>query len=282
MSGRIAIVGAGWLGAEVARRAADSGRAVIATTRSGQWRRATPPDVPIRAFDLLEEGDEALARLLEGCAAAVFALTPSGGQDREALYVGGARRIARVCRELPLGRVVYTSSTSALASVDGPVDETSTEWPESGRGRIQREAEEALREGFAHSTTPWTILRLAGLYGPERPLRRIYRVDDVDRVRPGDGHQCTNLVHLDDAAAAVSAALRLPSEQTGVIHVCDDDHRTRRDVAAAVAEAHGCPPPKWEEREADGPPRGKQVQNDEMKRTLGVQLRHPSHAIGSE
>ena len=198
------------------------------------------------------------------------------------MYVEGARRIAARCRDLPLGRVVYTSSTSALGPVDGRADETSDTRPVAPRGQIQREAEEALAEGLEGSSVPWTILRLAGLYGPERPLRRIYRVDDVERVRPGDGHEHTNLVHLDDAAAAVLAALTLDASERGVIHVCDDDHRTRRTIAASVAAAHGCPPPRWEEQAPDGPPRGKWVANDQMKQRLGVSLRHPTHRIGDD
>lgn len=230
----------------------------------------------MRPFDIVTEDHEALVTLLREVDAAAFCFAPSGDQDRAALYVGGAERIARASVEARLGRVVYTSSTSALGSHDGWVDESFEEWPQSPRGRIQRQAELALAEGLRGTGVGWTILRLAGLYGPGRELTRIYHVADEERVRPGDGSEPTNLVHLDDASRSVLAALELRQEESGLIQVCDDDHRTRREVAGALARQNGFGEPKWEE-----PPRaearGKRVSNERMKRLLRVDLRHPTH-----
>jgi len=263
----------------VARRASDGGARVIATTRSGKWRAEGPPraGVELRPFDIVEDGDDALRALLTDANVALFCWTPSGDQDRRRLYVDGAEKIARVCRDSSLRRVVYTSSTSALGAHDGPVDEDFPGWPDTPRGRVQREAEERLARGFIGSPVAWTILRLAGLYGPGRELARIYRVADEDRVRPGDGLERTNLVHLDDVTAAVLAATRLPTSDRGVIHVCDDDHRTRREVASAVAQATGHREPRWEEPADGRAPRGKLVTNTKMKERLGIRLQHPRH-----
>lgn len=272
--GSLAIVGAGWLGSEVARRAVAEGIRVRATTRSGRWRGAAVEGASLLELDVVTASDDALASVLDGIEVAVFCWAPSGDQDRGTLYVEGARRAARVCRSLDLSRVVYTSSTSALASIDGWLDEDSDLWPESARGRIQREAEEAMSRGLGD--VAWTILRLAGLYGPGRELARLYRVDE-EHLRAGDGLEHTNLVHLDDAANAVLAATRLPAGRSGVIHVCDDDHRSRREVADAVARRIGLVPPRWEEPAGDRAPRGKRVANERMKTELGLSLIHPTH-----
>ena len=278
---KMAVVGAGWLGAEIARRAADAGFSAIATTRSGEWRAAGPhPDgVEVVGFDIVSDSASRLQSLLRDIDVAVFCYAPSGDQDRGRLYVEGAKSIARACSALPLERVIYTSSTSALSAHDGWIDETSEDWPENPRGRVQREAEAALRDGLSDSDTPWTLLRLAGLYGPGRELERIYRVRDPDLVRPGDGLEATNLIHLDDAAGAVLAAMGLPASDRGVIHVCDDDHRTRREVVAAIAAATGAPEPKWAEPADSRTARGKRVVNTRMKERLGLTLKHPTHDL---
>lgn len=272
--GSLAIVGAGWLGSEVARRAVAKGIRVRATTRSGRWRGAPVDGASLLELDVVAASDDELASVLDGIEVVAFCWAPSGDQDRGTLYLEGARRAARVCRDLDLSRVVYTSSTSALASVDGRVDEDSDLWPDSTRGRIQRGAEEAIALGLGD--VPWTILRLAGLYGPGRELARLYRVGE-ERLRAGDGLERTNLVHLDDAANAVLAATRLPAGRSGVIHVCDDDHRPRREVADAVARRTGQAPPRWEKPAGSGGPRGKLVANDRMKTELGLSLVHPTH-----
>jgi len=277
----LAIIGAGWLGREVARRASAEGHRVVATTRSGAWGGdgQAPEEVEIVALDVLRDESRALRSLLGRVEVAVFCYAPSSDQDRRQLYVEGAAAICRACGEAGLERVVYTSSTSALADTDGWVDEESPDWPDGRRGRIQRDAEECVRAGLEADGTPWIVLRLAGLYGPGRTLADIYRVADTDRVRPGDGLERTNLVHRDDAASAVLAAIRLPASESGLIHVCDDDHRPRRMVAAEVARAAGFPPPGWAENVDGRSPRGKQVRNEKMKAVLRVTLLHPTHVV---
>ncbi len=126
---------------------------------------------------------------------------------------------------------------------------------------------------------PHLTLRLGGLYGPGRPLGAIDRWRSDDPL-PGDGNVSTNLVHLDDAVAAVVAALRAPPQVRGVIHVCADDHTPRRELYARVARRLGTPEVRWS-RPADpgASPRGKKACNRAMKEVLGVTLHHPRHVI---
>jgi nucleoside-diphosphate-sugar epimerase len=81
------------------------------------------------------------------------------------------------------------------------------------------------------------------------------------------------MVHLDDVCQAIEAAIDLPPSVSGVVHVCDDDHSTRRRAFAAVARRLGRAAPEWELPEA--PPRGKRVSNHKLGEVLGVRLLHP-------
>jgi nucleoside-diphosphate-sugar epimerase len=273
----VVIAGAGFLGAPLAARLAAAGTAVIATTRTGRWPGGVPPaGISVRALDTLADPPERVRETLAGAAAIVSCISATGGQDRRAVYVEGTRKLIDAARQLRPARLIQLSSTSALPDRDAVVDEDCADWPEHDRGRIQREAE-ALALSLTADAIPALVLRLAGLWGPGRELFRIYRSDPTG-VLPGDGMEATNLVHRDDALAAILAALGRSPPATGLIHVCDDDHRPRRELFEGIARAADLPPPRFE-RPA-GPARGKRVANERMKRVLGVVLAHPHHGPG--
>jgi nucleoside-diphosphate-sugar epimerase len=278
----IAIVGAGWLGAAVARSLPPP---VIATTRSGRWPEGAPPDgVALAAIDVTATPIDVAP--LEHATALVLCYAPGRTQDRRALYVDGTRRLleARIAAASRLHRVVYVGSTSALPDVDGWVDESCDVWPDHARGRVQREAEAIVASRCEAASIPWIVLRLGGLYGPGRELDRIYagarsRRTGHDGRLLGHGMEPTNLIHRDDALAAIRAALAAPSEITGFIHVVDDEHTPRREMYARIARARGLEPPAWsQDPPSDGRAHGKLVSNERLGRLLGVRLQHPTRS----
>jgi nucleoside-diphosphate-sugar epimerase len=213
----------------------------------------------------------------------VLCYAPGGAQDRHALYVAGTDRLLRALGPGALERLVLIGSTSALPDRDAWLDETCDAWPDDERGRVQRLAEAVVVEHATRHAIPWLVLRLGGLYGPGRELDRIYGSHGTSRRREGeplagDGLSPTNLVHRDDAVAAVLAALAAPSEIRGLIHVVDDDHTPRRIMYARIGTARGAPPVTWAEpMPTPAVPRGKRVSNTRLKAWLGVRLRHPLH-----
>ncbi len=270
----VAVIGAGFLGRPLARALPPP---VLAISRTGTWPEGpVPEDIHLHALDLLSADPAALARALAPARSLVICVAAGRTQDRRAVYLDGTARLLAACAGRPLARVVYTSSTSALPDHDGWIDDDCPDPPAEPRGQIQRAAEDLVRARCEAERWPWCILRLAGLYGPGRELFRLYR-DDPGAVQPGDGMQATNLIHRDDAVAACLAALALDPRHSAVVNVCDDDHRPRRAMFAALARAAGRPEPRWELPPAA--PHGKQVRNERLKQLLGVRLRHPLHAL---
>ncbi len=270
----VLVIGAGWIGSAIAGRLANDGALVVATTRSGRGS-ADLPGVRWEAYESGRDDTGRLAELIGPAEAVIVCWAPSSREvDRRAHYVGGAAAVIAACEVHPPKRLVYTSSTSALPSSDGELDESCAEWPENERGRVQREAEETIRSGCERLAIPWVILRLAGLYGPGRGLERLYRWEDGVALA-GDGASPTNLVHLDDVCQAIEASIALPSVTSGTVHVCDDDHSTRRQVFAHLARQSGRSEPTWELPETE--PRGKRVSNRKLKEVLRVELQHPRH-----
>ncbi len=270
-SAEVAIVGAGWLGTAVAARLAAAGTSVVATTRGAPRPADLAPGVMHHFLDLLAQG--ATVGPLAEAHAWVVAIAPGRAQDRDRVYLGGAQAIASW---LPAHcqRLVWVSSTSALPAKDGWVDEDEPEWPEEPRGRIQREAERVIARAAEAAAVPWFVLRMGGLYGPGRPLGRVF--SPSAEPLPGDGMTATNLVHRDDAVSAVVAALAAPADRSGIVCVVDDDHRSRREMYDAVAVAHGQTPPCWTDP-AGARVEGKRVRNDRLREWLGVILAHPHH-----
>ncbi len=272
----VAVIGVGFLGRPLACALPAP---VLALSRSGSWPEGPVPEaIRLHALDLVHADRGALTRVLAPARSLVICVAAGRTQDRRAVYIDGLTRLLDACADLPLTRVVYTSSTSALPDHNGWLDDDCPDPPDGERGQIQHEAENLLRTTCEARGTPWVIIRLAGLYGPGRELFRLYRAAP-DAIQPGDGMQATNLIHRDDAVQACLAALALDPAHSAVVNVCDDDHRPRRAMFAALARAAGQLPPTWQSPPASDEPHGKRVRNQRMKQLLGLRLLHPMHEL---
>jgi nucleoside-diphosphate-sugar epimerase len=136
-------------------------------------------------------------------------------------YVDGMGSIAAwAAKGARVGTFVYTSSTSVYAQTNGArVGEGDVVGGGGERAELLLQAESIIRRqhgGFGR----WFILRLAGLYGPERPVL-------VEQVRSGrvngEGSRHLNLIHRDDAASAVWALLTARPEVANQIYNAADD-----------------------------------------------------------
>jgi len=147
-----------------------------------------------------------------------------------------------------VGRVIQESFAPVYAGQgDVWITETSPLRPVR-YNRTVLDAEQAA-ERFARSGGRGIVLRFAGFYGPDSTQLG----DMLQNVRrgmlplPGDPEAFFSFVSHDDAAAAVVAALSLPS---GAYNVVEDDPITRRMLGDTVAALlHVKPPrrqvPKW-------------------------------------
>lgn len=134
--------------------------------------------------------------------------------DYRRVYLDGARHLGERFKGT---RFLFVSSSSVYAQRDGQwVTEESEARPEHETGRILRAAENLVlaREG--------TVIRLAGLYGPERSalLRRALHGEAL--VDP-ENDRFVNQLHRDDAAAALFLLGQRSDEVKGEIYQAADD-----------------------------------------------------------
>ena len=202
----LVIAGAGDLGSRLALLRVDREADVVAVRRRDV---AHHPGVrPVRA-DLAS--GEGLSRLPKRPDAVVFCAAPDQRDEvaYRKLYVDGLRRLLDA---IDTPRLVFVSSTAVYGQDAGEwVTESSATQPTRFNGQVLLEAE---RELAAHPGG--IVLRLSGLYGPGREAM-------LRRAREGIATRAhfTNRIHIDDAAAALSHLLDLPSPNA--LYLGNDD-----------------------------------------------------------
>jgi nucleoside-diphosphate-sugar epimerase len=102
---------------------------------------------------------------------------------------------------------------------------------------------EALLRATTNECARWFILRLAGIYGPGRH-------HFLDQVRAGEiagrGEHRLNLIHRDDAVAAVWACFTAPAEvKREIFNVADDGPAPKKEIAAWFARELRLPEPRF-------------------------------------
>ncbi len=273
------IIGCGYLGLRVARRWMAAGHAVAGLVRSVSSAESLAREgiVPIVA-DVTQPSTLCDLPAADTLLYAV-GYDPSSGAPRSAVYVDGLRAVLDAVAP-KVRRVILTSSTGVYAEHRGGwVDESSPCQPLRESGRALLAAEEALA---AHRLgAVGIVLRLAGLYGPGRLPRRAELASGEPLPIAAGEH--VNLIHVDDAAAAVLAAeARARPPRTYLI---SDGHPVeRRAYFLDLARLFGLPPPVFRDPlpgEAAGRRGGdRRVSNARMIAELQVKFVYPTYREG--
>lgn len=291
---RVLIVGCGDVGQRVARQLQTAaswnprhGPRVLALTSS-----------PEKAQQLRTQGITPLSgnlddvrslRRLRGLAHHVVHMAPPPGQGVQDV------RTASLLRVLAQGRglrsVVYGSTTGVYGDCQGAwLDETRAVHPATDRARRRVDAEQRLLRFGKRSGTRVQILRIPGIYAPDReggtPRTRLLKglpvlaaQDDV----------FTNHIHADDLAAITVAALWRGKPQR-IYHASDDTQLRMGDYFDWAADLYGLPRPARVARAQAQhllPPmtlsfmgESRRLRNARIKRELRVKLRYPTVATG--
>lgn len=268
---RILIVGAGYVGSAVTQHFCHQKQRVWALVQ-------TPAkQVPLEAMGALPVlADLTKPETLESIPPAHFVLLSVAPRERsavayDAIYLKGIENCLRRIRSQihPL-LILYLSSTSVYGDQQGAwVDEDSALKPDSDQARILVEAErQVLGCGM-----PSAILRLGGIYGPDR--NRIAAVQSPDWKPPAeDGYM--NLMHMEDIVQSV--ALLFKKAEAGQVYLGSDGQPAKRsEFYGWLCEQLGKPQkPSLATQTAL---RGKRCRNDRLC-ALGQTFHYPSFREG--
>lgn len=282
---RVLIVGCGYVGLPLGKRLRSAGHAVFGLRRShsAEAELCAAGIQPLIA----DITDPRSLRALPAAFDWVINCTAAGGgglEDYRKVYLDGTRNLLSWLDPHPLSRFVYTSSTSVYGQNDGSwVDENSPTDPSAETGRILLETEAQLREAHRAAGFPAIILRLAGIYGPERGYWLRQFMAGQARV-DGDGSRFLNMIHRDDVGGAILAVLEqaLAGE---IYNVVDDEPVSQRDLFEWLANRLKKPMPPAVPPDELLRKRGatnKRISNQKLKTALGYRLQFPTFREGYE
>jgi nucleoside-diphosphate-sugar epimerase len=286
----LVVFGCGYVGTAVARAALVRGITVSALTRN-----------PAQAAILKAEGIRTVVadlaantwhRQLTAPVDLVLDCVGSGGGGIAGYrhsYHDGMRSILEWAQGIGgLGTCVYTSSTAVYSQGGGQqVRETDTLGDTvSGQDTVRSEKQSVLvdterllaenRGAFRR----WFVLRLAGIYGPQRThLLTQVRTGNVS----GIGEHHLNVAHRDDVVSAIFACFNAPPEvRDEVFNVADDASATKREVTDWLATRIGVRSPQFTGTAMQGrtavPDRI--IDNRKLKQTLDWRPRFPTFREG--
>ncbi len=264
------IFGCGYLGRRVAARWLSAGQPVVALTRGNRTALEALGIQPL-VGDVL---DRASLHALPHANTVLYAvgLDRSGGKGMREVYVQGLEHVLDTLP--PCKRFIYVSSTSGYGQRDGAVvDETSATEPIEPSGQVVLEAERLLQSRLPDAI----ILRFAGIYGPDRLLRRQTQLEAREPIA-GDPNRWLNLIHVDDGASAILAA-EARGVPGAIYNIADDTPQTRQQFYTQLAQILGAPEPIFD-GEPDPRANHRRISNHQARTTLGWRPQYPSTEQG--
>ncbi len=269
----IQIVGAGYVGAEIARFFKAKGQKVSAIIKTEARREVFEKEgiLPVAA-------DLTRIETLDKIPPAHFIVLCPAPSERDEqgyrrIYSEGIGNFLESQRKRPRPHlIVYLSSASVWADRGGDwVDESSAPDPDNVKSKILLDAEdELLGSGF-----PVVIFRLAGIYGPGRNRLSAFK---EARQPPARQDHYMNMIHRDDIVNAVPLIFKKAKEGSIYLGV-DDEPVLHSEFSGWLSKRLGRTDPFL--REEQGPPAGKRCSNRRLKE-LDFKFQYPTYREGYE
>ncbi len=278
------IIGCGYLGLSLGAELVRLGHEVFGLRRSASAENALKAaGIRLLVADITKPDE--LARLPRDFDWVVNCVSSTGGnvEDYRQVYLQGSRSLIEwLAPNLPK-KFVYTSSTSVYGQTDGSqVKETNQTEPAAETAKVLLETEKFLLAAVADRKIPAVVLRVAGIYGPDRGHWFKQFLKNEARIE-GDGSRFLNMIHRDDLIGCIVAALKngRPGE---IYNVVDDEPVSQINFSQWLAATVGkYPPPSVPENPAENRKRGvtnKRVLNRRLKMELGYQFKYPNFRKG--
>ena len=286
---RILIIGCGDIGLRVARLLPGRSHIMALTSSIGRVAELRGQSIT----PLLGNLDNiATLRRLAGLGTHVVHLAPPPGEDPHAKRDPRTLALLRALRLRSLPQaVVYGSTSGVYGDCDGQwVSETRRVNPSTPRAHRRVDAEAQLRWFGRSAGVPIHILRIPGIYAPNReggtPRARLARGTPV---LTASDDVYTNHIHADDLARACLAALWRGKPQR-ITNAGDDTDLKMGDYFDLAAELYGMSrPPRLARQEAAAQlpamllsfmSESRRLDNQRLKTELRLKLRYPSVAEG--
>lgn len=254
----VSILGCGWLGFPLAERLVREGFRVKGASRDEQKRKQLEHRGINSYFVDLQPSPEGpqLQDFLH-CDVLIFTVPPGRRRPNVVeFYSKAVYEVIELAKQSGCRQFLFTSSTGVYGSSSGEVDEKYPLEPQRASAQAVVAAEKILR---GDADTAVTILRLAGLAGPDRhPGRWLAGKKDVP-----NGDAPVNLVHLHDVVEAILKVIRQNNWET-IYNVCAAKHPKKSDYYPWAARQMNLEPPSFK----PGGSSGKIIRSDLIRDKL--------------
>lgn len=270
---KVAIIGCGYVGSEVARLWKSAGDEVTVTTTTPEKREQLQA---IASEVVILTGND-LPSLQKVVAEKDIILLSVGAKQRTAegyrqAYLETAENLMSVIGNVSkVKQLIYTSSYGIINNTSGDlVDEKVAVNPVSETSKIMYQTEQVLQKA---STTELKtcILRLSGIYGQGRELSKIFQ-KRAGTTQPGTGENYTNWVHLDDIVGAIAFAREKQLE--GIYNLNSDQVLTSKEFFDNLFQAHNLPSITWDSSQPSTRSFNLKLDNQKLK-NAGFKFQHP-------
>jgi len=231
----VSILGCGWFGLAFAKTLVHQGYVVKGSTTSFEKLEELKIQ-GIHPYLLNLNENAALPTDFFDSDVLFVSVPPRAKTDQAQNYAEKLQRIA----DAAIGRVkqlVFISSTGVFEDGKFQVDESSVPKPESTAGKALLEAENLWKNYHQFNTT---IIRFAGLIGPNRNLAKFF----AGKSDIPNGKAPINLIALQDC---IGLCLRLMETKQfgGIYHGVSPHHPTRAEFYTALAKVSGMEKPTF-------------------------------------
>ncbi|MGB3558994.1 MAG: SDR family oxidoreductase [Geitlerinemataceae cyanobacterium] len=268
---KVAILGCGYVGKTVASYwSRERNLEVMATTTTPE-KVPSIEAIPAEAMVLKGNDREGLKSFIRDREVLLVCLGSRKSSYAET-YLETAQTLISVLKyNSSVRQVIYTGSYGLYGDREGEwVDETSPIDPVTSKEEILAQTEQVLLS-VSTDDRRVCILRLGGIYGPDRELVKIFgRV--AGKTLPGQGLEVGNWIHLEDIVRAIEFARQ--QQLQGVYNLVDDGRLTRRDLIDRILSKHKLPAVTWDESSETNRSINVKVSNQKLK-NMGYSLVHP-------
>ncbi len=264
MPEKIAILGLGWLGLPLAKSLYKDGYQINgSTTSSEKLMTLLQSQFSVRIIkveqNMMTGNWKAFSK---GISTLIINIPPKRVPDIEEIYPAQIQQIAQKCPEDL--NVIFVSSTAVYGNHNHVVNEETSTQPTKKSGVAVLAAENIIRNHFKENAT---IVRLAGLVGPERHPGR-FLSSKTERLSNPKGK--VNLIHQEDCISLISEIIK--QKRFGeIFNGCSDKHPTRKDFYTKAAYLLSLTPPQFSDKVAPF----KEVDNQKSKIDLGMVYKFP-------
>jgi nucleoside-diphosphate-sugar epimerase len=281
---RVLVIGPGYVGSQLALELKGAGHDVTALGRTAA-SRTDLAHVGIETANVDITNPASFEKIPSEWDWIVNCVSSSRGtiEEYRGVYWEGMQNLLRWLLKSPPQKFVYTSSTGVYGQNDGSVViEASPTLPESETGAVLIETEKTLLAAAREQNFPSIILRVSGIYGPDRG-HWLAQFQSGEARLEGAGQRILNMVHRDDVVGAIIAACER-GEPGSVYNVTDEEPVTQIELFRWLSEKLRKPMPPAAEAGAAGKRKrsatSKKVSNDRLKSELGYRFKYPTFREG--